>query len=327
MSFVNLSPPQRSLVPVRRGGFTLVELLVVIAIIGVLVSLLLPAVQAAREAARRMSCQNNLKQVLLGLHNFEAAHGAFPTTVHGNGANHNWGAQILPYMEQKPLAGIYNYHTSYQSTENKEAVQTPLPFMNCPSTPGGPKFNWRFAAKPAASEEKWPSAAADYMGVFSVDGALWNDPPVVSYPKPNTDGFFTGKVNPGERGRQFRDITDGTSNTIVIIESAGRPEKWQGREKVPGSGEPDASAANNVPVCGWAEPNYGPVRGYQSDGVTRPGPCMVNCSNFYGTYSFHPGSANVGMVDGSVRSVAETISADVFAAMLTIQGAEVVPQD
>jgi len=319
------SPQPRS--TTSRPGFTLVELLVVIAIIGVLVSLLLPAVQAAREAARRMSCQNNIKQILLGLHNFEAAHGAFPAAVSGDGARHYWGAQILPYMEQKPLAGIYDYRVLFSAPENKVAVQTPLSFMNCPSTPGGPKFNWKFASKPAAGEEKWPAATADYTGSAGPDSRLWNDPPIVSYPKPNLDGFFKGTIKPGERGRQFRDITDGTSNTIVIFESAARPELWRAGKKVPGSGEKDSPTSLMVLVSGWAEANTSNSRSYQPDGETWGGPCLINCSNNFSTYSFHPGSANVGLVDGSVRSVAETISADVYAAMLTIQGAEVVREN
>jgi prepilin-type N-terminal cleavage/methylation domain-containing protein len=119
-------------------GATLVELLVVVAIVGSLTSFLLPAVQQAREAARRTHCINNLKQVGIGLHNFHAARDFFPTNVSGNGARHYWAAQMLPYLDANPLAGIYDYTVACNDIKNQSAVQTPVGFMNCPAVPGGP---------------------------------------------------------------------------------------------------------------------------------------------------------------------------------------------
>jgi prepilin-type N-terminal cleavage/methylation domain-containing protein len=311
-----------------RRAFTLIELLVVIAIIAVLIGLLLPAVQKVREAAARIKCQNNMKQIVLGLHNYESANGAFPTSVSGSGASNYWGAQILPYMEQNPLANIYNYSVRFNDVANRAAVQTPLPFMLCPSTPNGPRMHTKFPAVVPAGETKWPAAAGDYAGSAGPDARLWTvSPPAVSYPQPNTDGFFVGTVTPGQRGRQYRDITDGSSNTVVLVESAARPEVWQLGRMVPGSGQESSASAAYVSVCSWAEGNLFKVRGYTADGVTWGGPCLINCSNYYAMYSFHTGLVTTGRVDGSVHSLRQSTSANVIAALLTVQGGEAVGEN
>ena len=318
-------PSRFSSVPSQRGpvalrsGFTLVELLVVIAIIGVLVGLLLPAVQAAREAARRMQCQNNLKQLGLGMHNFHSAYDAFPTSVSGNGAGHYWCAQILPYMEQTPLSDLYDYTVRFNDIKNREAVQYPLSYMLCPSTPGSPNPEPRFKLATSSNPEGWGSIGSDYAGSSGPMSSQWNAPSQISYPKPgNIEGIFAGTVKPGEKGRRIRDVTDGTSNSIMFVESAGRPKLYQKGRLVPGSGELTSPSAKYVAVSSWAAGNLFVVRGYRYDESIAdvdarwkyPGPCMVNCSNYYSIYSFHNGIANVTLCDGSVRSISESVSAD-----------------
>ncbi|PQO45564.1 DUF1559 domain-containing protein [Blastopirellula marina] len=313
----------------RSKGFTLVELLVVIAIIGILVALLMPAVQQAREAARRMQCSNNLRQINLGFQNHHAALGNFPHAVNGGGARHYWGAQILPYMEQSPLAELYDFKAKWNDIENKEAVQYPVSYMLCPSTPGGPIEHPKF--KPGSNG--WGSIGADYMGSSGPNSELWN---YVSYPKPsNTSGFFTGSVEPGKKGRRMRDLIDGSSNTIGILESAGRPQVWAFGKKVPNSGLATSSGKNTYAgLCSWAGPNTFDTRCYYldesetelADQIKRPGPTAINGCNYYGTYAFHPGGAMTAMMDGSVRFVSETTSMDIFCALLTIDGGEVVSQ-
>ena len=128
---------------VNQRGFTLIELLVVITIIGILIALLLPAVQAAREAARRMQCSNNLKQLGIGFHGFAAANGGFPPrrwnqTMAANGVNNGytgWGTFLLPFIEQQNLYDAYKWEYDFYDPVNKAVVETNLPIFICPSTP------------------------------------------------------------------------------------------------------------------------------------------------------------------------------------------------
>ncbi len=321
-------PPPRS-----RSGFTLVELLVVIAIIGTLVGLLLPAVQLAREAARRSACQNNLRQIGIGLHNFHAARDFFPTAVSGSGARHYWGAQILPYMDENPLAAMYDYSVGCNDLKNRTAVLYPLAFMNCPSKPGGPIEHPKFKA---TGSPTWASAAADYCGSTGPSVSLWTaSPPVLPTPQPSTlDGLFAGTIKPGGKGRGMRMITDGASKTVAVFEAAGRPRVWAFGRQTPGSGlatSPSSPARRYyVLLSGWADTNQNDVWGFadaptQTDPALQfswPGPQMINGSNTYGIYAFHPGGANLLMVDGGAQFVADSTAPGVVAAQLTAQAGD-----
>jgi len=318
------------------AGFTLIELVVVVAIIGIMVALLLPAVQTAREAARRSQCQNNLRQVGIGLHAHHAARDFFPTCVSGSTTTsgtvkHNWCAQILPYLDDNPLASAYDFTARFDDVQNIAAVQTPLAFMNCPSVPGGPRQHPRFRT----TAPTWSAATADYGGSSGPSATLWNAPAVVSYAKPtNLDGFFTGAIKPGARGRQLRQMTDGTAQSIAVVESAGRPQVWAFGRLVPDSGlfTSNPTSTKYVPYCGWADTNVPLLKGFRPDMTqadpgnqyVSPGPALVNGSNYYGVYAFHPGGADVLLVDGSTRFFEEAVSPDVVAAMLTVQAGDAV---
>lgn len=319
------------------AGFTLIELLVVVAIIGVLVGLLLPAVQSAREAARRTQCQNNLRQVGIGLHSHHSARDCFPTAVSTGSVRHYWCAQMLPYMDNNPLAGIYDYTVRWNHENNREAVQVPLGFVICPATPGGPLHHPKFKAGTSG----WGAAATDYIGSSGPNPELWTAvPPIVATPKPGPDdqliGFFAGTVRPGLKGRQARQMTDGLSQSIAVVESAGRPQVWAFGRMVPQSGMLSSPTGTKyyVSLCGWADPNTNDCTGFrfdasQSDPANQsiaPGLQLVNGSNNGGIYAFHPGGANALFADASVRFLAEGASPDVVAAMLTVQAGDTVPE-
>ncbi len=201
-----------------RIGFTLVELLVVIAIIGILVGLLLPAVQAARESARRMQCTNNLKQIALAMHNFESARKGFPMAPYNPSfawmTNKpwkqpvGWPVQILPYLEQGSVETRYNKDEVWSGTVNANIIQTRIPSFACPSTPGGDD----------ATARQIPAnrGALDYITFFRVDPAN-----TFVTPLPPVDQTGEGILGRGVF-RRFGDITDGSSNTILVVEDAGR---------------------------------------------------------------------------------------------------------
>lgn len=201
-----------------RGAFTLVELLVVIAIIGILVGLLLPAVQAAREAARRMQCQNSLKQIGLAMHNYESSYKRFPASFYRHWPHSTatptagtpgwgWGVMILPFVEQGNLYNQFNVATQALdgSAAIKTLAQSPLSVYRCASDPG-----------PALNPNRGNYATSNYIAVF---GALYDqDAPsagaLVYGSRPNAGtGMFSANS-----GIRFGDISDGTSNTVMVGE-------------------------------------------------------------------------------------------------------------
>ncbi|VTR93931.1 Uncharacterized protein OS=Isosphaera pallida (strain ATCC 43644 / DSM 9630 / IS1B) GN=Isop_3559 PE=4 SV=1: N_methyl_2: SBP_bac_10 [Gemmata massiliana] len=306
----------------RRRGFTLIELLVVIAIIAILIGLLLPAVQKVREAAARMKCQNNLKQLGLAFHNFESAQGGFPCGKQSiNGVLSYWGVQLLPYIEQDNVRSQYRFDQKYNHSTNKGVLATPIKITVCPSAPAD-----RFGQTNSADESgvKYPAAASDYGGHYGPSSLFYVTRANGSAGKgfipgtapANTDGVIGSDTNQYVR---VTAITDGTSNSIALVESAGRPQLWK-------AGKLDSATTPTAANCGWAVPNIFVINGFASNGVG-DGNCFVNCNNNNGIYAFHPGAANVLFADGSVRSINQSIRPEVIAALLTREGGEVISGD
>ncbi len=260
-------------VPKRRDAFTLVELLVVIAIIGILVGLLLPAVQAAREAARRMQCSNNMRQIGLGLYNFESARKKMPPssvqfagtaaitvpadmsdfrkdgtngTLPIHYAKQCFLTSVLPYLEQSNVSNLYNQKIDWFELANRPASSMLIPTYVCPSAPGGERSldTTQLGSTDRtsfATGGDWRPGLADYMAVNRANNrsAVWN---AITGSNPAYPGDDSIKAVLGTNAyTKLAAITDGLTNTIMIAEAAGRPARWEfAKLSQPYAGAPSA---------------------------------------------------------------------------------------
>lgn len=339
-------------VKLKRAAFTLVELLVVIAIIGILVGLLLPAVQAAREAARRMSCSNNQKQMALAALNHESAYKRIPASLivdmglpPGSAGQpgapypaivHSWAVQLLPFMEQTNLFNLYDMRFPWFSSpniipgtpDNQLVLQQVVPTFICPSTPGGAGRRSSGTFTFGAPFPFRDQAVTDYATCSSINP---NSITFFGYPNGLTQFELFSAMAPELKGPGITpalgvpnakpnsmNITDGTSNTILLCESAGRPDFFIGR----------TPQANQRSDGGWGhhENDYG-LDGAIRGTTNSPGNCVINCHNDNETYSFHPGGATHSFTDGSVRFISENISAQIYAALITANGNSMTPAE
>lgn len=318
-----------------RVGFTLIELLVVIAIIAVLIALLLPAVQQAREAARRTQCKNNLKQLGLAFHNYHDTYLRFPMgyTLDATNFNaHAWGTMILPFLEQGNLINRYNYSHTFAApnppftgmNDNQAVVTTPLTVFACPSSPESNRvytFTLPTGAAGNPFDMTWRAAASDYGAISGVLGRF-NDnfirPVLGRNLSPRTGLLYDNRC------RKMGDVTDGTTNTLLLAEIAGRNSTYRDGRKIS-----DWSAPGNTNSGGgWGDVINGEnwMAGSLYDGTGDTGPCVINCTNESGrgTYSFHVGGIHVLLCDGSVRFVSENMRNITFAMLVPPNDGEVI---
>jgi prepilin-type N-terminal cleavage/methylation domain-containing protein len=284
----------------KRRAFTLVELLVVIAIIGLLVAMLLPAVQSSREAARRSSCTNNMKQIGLAIAGYQLAKTVFPPSnsddvfewdAGGRLRNHSWASLIMPYIENSPLHDTINFKISSLNVANQPAAGTVVPIYRCPSYMGT-----QLTMDAHYSRDKY--AIGNYVSIAASDiDHIW----AVSL-KPEGVIFPLSEISP-------KDVTDGLSKTMFIAESReermrvwidGRTAAYTALRDDPGNFTSQI-ALNTTP--------------YYDDGD-------IVCA--YGPSSMHPGGALHQFGDGSVHFLLDTITAANYVALCTRAGGEVI---
>ena len=281
----------------RKRGFTLIELLVVIAIIAILMSLLLPGVQQAREAARRTQCKSRMKNVVLAMHNYHDTHRTFPPAWVNNGSCDDfyrpacgWGTMILPQIEQ---ANLYTQLKSatlgfgigwYGIRLAEDLARTPLPIYVCPSDIAG-NVNVKRYTNPDT-----PCGTSSFVGVA---GTFYTQ-----CFSPRTDGIFYSSSS-----TRFRDITDGTSNTIMMGERATK---------------------DHYTGSAW----IGPRENFNNLTVTTI--CLqdttfrMNGSHPNAFSSLHIGGVQFARADGSVIFISDNISGDIYESLATKQGGEVI---
>jgi prepilin-type N-terminal cleavage/methylation domain-containing protein/prepilin-type processing-associated H-X9-DG protein len=322
----------------RRNGFTLIELLVVIAIIAILIGLLLPAVQKVRDAASRAQCQNNLKQCGLGLLNYESTYGFYPVgdsrDTTGKDPYCQWHARILGFVEQQNIANMYNYNLDYNNPVNYPAIAQQIKIYNCPATPNQPRLDTTPDEGINFNGGTEPRAVTDYFGcnametwVPVVGNCTAAFPAFASYQigndyDPARSGVLCHFVNGPTR---ISMITDGTSNTYMVHESAGRPFAWGPGFKSLGMLNPGEG--------GWSDPNgAGKVKGANPvTGALKPhgapaNTCSMQCNNTSEIYSFHTAGCNFLFADGSVHFLAQSTSLCVIASLASRAGGEIPMQ-
>jgi prepilin-type N-terminal cleavage/methylation domain-containing protein/prepilin-type processing-associated H-X9-DG protein len=315
------SPDNRSLTVAartarRRNAFTLLELLVVIAIIAVLVGLLLSAVQKAREAAIRMVCRNNLRQIGIAIHLYENTHGRFPPgAVQGpfpeagvpEGAGHGMWPLLFPHLEQAALARAYRLDLNYQDPGNQPAAATRLPVLVCPATPD------TYRVETTDNDPGWPAGA---RGACTDYAPLGNNPILIDRGWIAPDTEIAGVLTLSVKGPVLmKDITDGTSTTLMVSEVAGRPQRWE-----LGSADPDQQILGGP----WSAPANLVELGGNLMGVGEDSPGIINRSNNQQPYSFHPGGVNGLFADGSVRFLGSNLDVRTLAGLVSRAGGEVI---
>jgi prepilin-type N-terminal cleavage/methylation domain-containing protein len=308
-------------------AFTLIELLVVIAIIAILIGLLLPAVQKVRAAAARMSCSNNMKQIGLAMHNYESAYGMFPPmttdTSFTTAPNHFCLTFILPYIEQNALAAQIDMKQNGYAAVNFNAFTTPVKTFMCPAAPLDPTIVYN---TPSGKYSTLPSGVTqirmgrtDYATINTA-GGTWVTASIGSQAIP------TGVPGILEYNKQTRvtAVTDGTSNTLLMVEDAGRPFRYGA-----GFTKRGADRDGNGAAGGWGDQDswFGMNGADPNAGTQGSGPAAVNGSSDNEIYGFHTGGAHAVMGDGSVRFLRDSVTLAMIAAIHSRSGGEILPQD
>ncbi|MBB03062.1 MAG: prepilin-type cleavage/methylation domain-containing protein [Planctomyces sp.] len=349
-----------------RNGFTLIELLVVIAIIATLVSLLLPAVQQAREAARRSQCKNNLKQLGLAIHNYHDVHSTFPAGYYSYGTSTGaapgwaemdantwdaapgwaWGAMILPFLEQGALYDQLSIDAPCWAPVNAGLVESKLAMFLCPSATGGDdafvvqdsagaplvkasgnqiRFGRSHYVASHGQESCWGECGADLTGTVFTD--IYNSTTTTVTIDGDVSRVADGPFYRNSKTR-FRDVTDGTSNTIFLGEHSPvlSDKTWVGVVPEANTHPKFSSPENGSDAAATLVLVHAGPSGGELDITGNPIIHPINYPTYHvgQMYSQHPGGGHVCLGDGSVRFISENISLLLFAELSSIGEGEVV---
>ena len=320
-------------------GFTLVELMVTISIIGILIGMLLPAVQAVREAARRMDCSNRSRQLGIAFHNYHSAFKQLPRawwletppTETFNGSN--WSMDLLPFLELASVSqrlDMSRLKVDQMSPTSVEALRQPLAVFTCPSSPTAPE-NRRYVVDTSSAGLPFTAtniAPSDFSPTTGVRGLLANHA-FGSELDANREGALqvVSDIFGGEHDGHFRDILDGLSHTFLVGERTGGNQIYNGNRFDPVA----TNFLSGLDGGGWGDLLNGEhwVQGSLRGGIGWPpqgGPCAVNCTNArgFGFHSFHVGGSHFLMADGSVQFVNSEVDARLFASHVTRRGGEII---
>jgi prepilin-type processing-associated H-X9-DG protein len=324
----------------------LIELLVVIVIIGIMIALLLPAVQKAREAARRSTCQNNLKEIGIGIHNHEAVKKYFPSSTRPLATGTVRAGSLiflLPYIDRSNLFDLYDFTQQWSTPANLPVTSTRIAIFECPSSPNPERQD----GEPGPPYVPNQVAISDYGIALGVDqrlGALLGWPaPSSSFVPSSPLNFYEG-IMPKNSKNTVASVIDGLSQTIAVLESAGRPQLWRRAGLV----STDIVGTARVNAGGWSRAATDVlITGSDSTGTTIPATTVagnfINRTNgdnivalgypntgLYVTegtsqpFSFHTGGLNVLFGDGGVHFISESIDIRVFASLITRAGKEII---
>jgi len=320
----------------RTRGFTLIELLVVIAIIAVLIALLLPAVQQAREAARRSQCKNNLKQIGIAVQSYHDTHNCFPPGGITAGAccstlsNTTWTIAILPYMDQANLYNMYNQNRTNEDASNQAVREKTVPTYLCPSDvfsvglvipDSGPGNS--AGLRYAAGSYRTVSGMTDHNPAT----LYWDSDDGAGLKNQNLRGMMHATGSKGLKTESFKNVTDGTSNTILVGEyaTATKPERrtfWAYTYT-------SYNESTVCPICGNKTliPDYNKCGSIPNPAA--PAGSVADTDNFnpckraWG--SMHVGGLHFVLGDGSVRFISNNINMNVLGSLASIANAEVIP--
>ncbi len=302
------------------SGFTLIELLVVIAIIGVLVALLLPAVQAAREAARRAQCTNNLKQISLAVHNYVDVNNTFPIGQNVNPRpfsvykiGTNWSVSLLPFIEQTAAFNAWNVSFHFAEGANTTVCRTGIGTYHCPSSPTQLVETYTALSNMdgITAGQTYPTGVVDYFvsaGFYSPAAGL-------------TNGIFLFTSPPNGMCSTPAQATDGLSNTMLFAEVTGGPTRY---------GAGGINLGQNQDAFGHLGAlNRMLLENFSYDGrIAFGGNCTVNCTNYgVNVFGFHPGGANIALGDGSVRFIKQTVGVTTMIKLVTRDDGGVISAD